>query len=228
MILATCTAVAALTIQPLPEEINAGVRCSMKPEPGPANEQPMKIKDSLSAAAQYEVPQGWAEEFSVNQGDPQAILSRDLHKITVRLSGGEKSRYETADDFLAGFEARSIKDGKPAEKIGAVDVSGMSVMLYRREVPVSFFQPPPDTSGPWIFTKEEFCVVPAGKMFFVLSYSYGDSIPDPDYDGHEVWRKFLKDFRILGYLLLSHGAEQAHMEVGNEKAAELLKISRIQ
>lgn len=174
LILVTCTAVAALTIQP-----------------------PMKIKDSLSAAAQYEVPQGWEEKFSVNQGDPQAILSHDLHEITVRLVGGEKSRYKTAADFWAGFEARSHSGGNLAEKIGAVDVSGMSVMLYRRAVVVSL--PPPDASGPSTFTDEEFCVVPAGKMFFVLSYSYGDSIPDPTYNGLAVWRKFLQDFRLLSH-----------------------------
>jgi len=39
--------------------------------------------------------------------------------------------------------------------------------------------------------------VPAGKQFFVLSYSYGDSIPDPNYDGQKAWRKFLETFRVL-------------------------------
>lgn len=169
LILVTCTAAAALTIH-----------------------QPVKTKDTLYATAQYEVPQGWEEKFSINQGDSLAVLSRDLHEITVRFSGGEKSRYKTADDFLAGFESRS-HGGKPAEKIGAVDVSGMSVMMYRREVVVSL--PPPDTSGPATFTDEEFCVVSAGKMFFILRYSYGDSMPDFTYNGRAVWRKFLKNFR---------------------------------
>jgi|GEM_PF-1371712 len=156
-------------------------------------EEPMKIKAALSEAAKYELPKDWTEEFSMNQGDPEALLSKDLHQIKVRLSGGEGSRYKKAGDFLVGFEARS--NGKPAEKMGQVAVSGQRVMIYRREVAVSL--PPPDTGGPSTFTQEEFCVVPAGKTFFVLSYSYGDSIPDPSYDGQKVWRAFLKTFRVL-------------------------------
>ena len=164
------------------------------PASAAAKEQPVKIKASLSEAARYKVPEGWAEEFSPNQGDPQALLSRGLHKIKIRLSGGAGSRYKTAGDYLVGFESRS-KNGKPAEKTGAAGVPGARVMLYRREVPVSL--PLPDTGGPAVFGQEEFCVVPAGKMFFVLSYSYGDSIPDPAYDGLEAWRKFLENFRVL-------------------------------
>ena len=159
----------------------------------PAKEQPMKIKASLTDAAKYEVPKGWTDEFSMNQGDPQALLSLDLHQIKVRLSGGEGSRYKTAGDFLVGLEARS-KGGKQPEKTGSAAVSGARVMLYRREVAVSL--PLPDTGGPSTYTQEEFCVVPAGKMFFILSYSYRDSIPDPVYDGREAWRKFLKTFRV--------------------------------
>jgi hypothetical protein len=155
---------------------------------------PMKIKASLSDAAKYEVPRGWAEEFSLNQGDPQALISRELHEIKVRLSGGGGSRYQTAGDFLVGFEALST-GGKRAEETGAVVVSGMRVMVYRREVPVRL--PPPGEGGPSFFKREEFCVVPAGKMFFILSYSYGDSIPDLAYNGLKAWHKFLKNFRVL-------------------------------
>lgn len=163
------------------------------PACAPAKEEPMKTKAALSAAVKYEVPKGWTEEFAANQGDPQTLLSRDLHQIKIRLSGGEGSRYKTAGDFLAGFEARS--EGRPAEKMGQAAVSGRRVMIYRRAVPVSL--PDPGTGGPSTYTQEEFCVVPAGKNFFVLSYSYGDSIPDPGYDGQEAWRKFLKTFRVL-------------------------------
>ena len=164
------------------------------PACAPAKEQPMKIKASLTDAAKYEVPKGWTDEFSMNQGDPQALLSLDLHQIKVRLSGGEGSRYKTAGDFLVGLEARS-KGGKQPEKTGSAAVSGARVMLYRREVAVSL--PLPDTGGPSTFAQEEFCVVPAGKLFFVLSYSYDDSIPDASYDGLAAWRQFLKTFRVL-------------------------------
>lgn len=49
---------------------------------------------------------------------------------------------------------------------------------------------------PATFTDEEFCVVPAGKMFFVLSYSHGDLIPDITYNGLEAWLEFLEKFQI--------------------------------
>lgn len=164
------------------------------PVSAPAKADPMKIKSALSSSAKYDLPQGWAEEFSLNQGDPQAVLSRGLHKIKVRLSGREGSRSKTAADFLAGLEARS-RGGKRAEKTGFAVVSGIRAMLYRREIPVSL--PLPSTGGPSVFAPEEFCVVPAGKEFFILSYSYGDPTPDPAYDGLEAWRKFLKTFRVL-------------------------------
>ena len=164
------------------------------PACAPAKEQPVMIKTSLSDAAKYEVPKGWAEEFVSNQGDPQAVVTRDLHKIKVRLSGGAGSRYKSSAAFLAGFEALS-KGGKKADKTGAAAVSGQRVLLYRREVPVSM--PAPDTGGPSTFATEEFCLVPAGKLFFVLSYSYDDSIPDASYDGLAAWRQFLKTFRVL-------------------------------
>ncbi|MEI7529641.1 MAG: hypothetical protein WCK76_11945 [Elusimicrobiota bacterium] len=160
----------------------------------PAKEQLMKVKASLSEAAKYEVPKGWAEEFALNQGDPQAVVTRDLHKIKVRLSGGAGSRYKSSGAFLAGFEALS-KGGKKADKNVTLVVSGQRVLLYRREVPVTM--PAPDMGGPSTYAAEEFCVVPAGKRFFVLSYSYGDSIPDASYDGLAAWRQFLKTFRVL-------------------------------
>jgi len=164
------------------------------PASAQVKEPPMKAKAGLSDAAKYEVPPGWKEEFTLNQGDRQAVLTRESHRIKVRLSGGAGSRYKTAGAFLGGFEALS-RGGKKAEKTGSAAVSGSRVLLYSREVPVSM--PAPDTGGPSAFAREEFCVVPAGKMFFILSYSYGDSVPDPSYDGLKAWRKFLESFRVL-------------------------------
>lgn len=159
-----------------------------------AGEPAVKIKAALSSAAAYAVPEGWTEEFSLNQGDSQSLISMDLYAIKIRLSGGAGSRYKTAGNYLAGLEARS-KGGKPPEKAGTVMVSGMRVVIYRREVAVSL--PLPGTGGPAAFAQEEFCAVPAGKKFIILSYSYGDPVPDPSYDGLGAWRKFLKDFRVL-------------------------------
>lgn len=162
--------------------------------PAQAKERPMqKPQEKISAASQYTVPAGWTASFKTEQGDPQAVLEKDMHVITVRLAGGGGSRYRTSADFLVGFEARS-PGGKLPEKMGAMAVAGQKVMIYRRKIPVAL--PPPDASGPSTLTNEEFCVLQAGKLFFILSYSYGDSLPDPTYDGLKAWRGFLGGFKL--------------------------------
>lgn len=161
---------------------------------GPVTEEKeMTPKDQIASAAAYALPGGWKQSFSLNQGDPQAELARGLHKITVRLAGGEGSRYKKAPDFTVGLEARST-GGKAPEKLGAVLVSGRKTMLYKREVSVK--TPLPGVGGQVDYSDEEFLVLPAGSRFFVLSYSYEDSIPDPSYDGEKAWRDFLKTFRV--------------------------------
>jgi hypothetical protein len=153
-----------------------------------------KPKEKISDFAAFKIPAGWTASERVEQGDPQLSLANGLHIINIRLAGGAASRYRSPGEFLIGFEARST-GGKTAEKAEAVVVSGARVLLYRRKIPVSM--PPPDESGPSTMTTEEFCAVPAGKRFFILTYSYGDTIPDPSYDGDKVWREFLKEFRAL-------------------------------
>jgi hypothetical protein len=111
----------------------------------------------------------------------------------VQFSGGRDSPYKTAGDFLAGFEALSY-GGKPAEKLHKAVVAGSRVIIYSRKIPVRL--PHPDASGPARLTSEEFCVVPAGKQFFILKYSHGNTTPDPVYDGRKAWRGFLKDFKL--------------------------------
>jgi len=164
------------------------------PSPAPAKEQAGKVKEKISELAAFTIPAGWLEAERLEQGDPQLRLSNGLHIINIRLAGGAGSRYRSAGDFLVGFEARST-GGKPAEKMETAAVSGTRVLIYRRRIPVSM--PPPDESGPSTMTTEEFCAVPAGKRFFILTYSYGDTIPDPSYDGDKAWRQFLKEFRAL-------------------------------
>ncbi|PKM97046.1 MAG: hypothetical protein CVU79_10360 [Elusimicrobia bacterium HGW-Elusimicrobia-3] len=166
---------------------------SLAAGPAPAKDKPMeKTAEKISDFASFKAPEGWTQRDFVEQGDPQIRLERGLHAITVRLAGGTASRYKNASAFLAGFEARSM-GGKPAEKLANAVVSGSRALVYRRKVPLDL--PPPDESGPAEMGTEQFCLVPAGKRFFVLSYSYGDSVPDPSYDGEKAWRAFLKGFK---------------------------------
>ena len=161
--------------------------------PAPAKDKNMeKTAEKISDFASFKAPEGWTQRDYVEQGDPQTRLEKGLHAITVRLAGGPGSRYKNASEFLGGFEARSM-GGKPAEKLSNAVVSSSRALVYRRKVPLDL--PPPDESGPAEMGTEQFCLVPAGKRFFVLSYAYGDSIPDPAYDGEKAWRAFLKDFK---------------------------------
>jgi len=155
----------------------------------PAGKPMEKILDFASIPA----GEGWTKSEKAEQGDPQLRQEKGLHVITARLAGGPASRYKKPAEFLGGFEARSI-GGKPAEKTGTAVVSGARVVLYKRKVPGAL--PPPDESGPYETILEHFCVVPAGKRFFILSYSYGDTTPDPSFDGERAWRDFLKAFSV--------------------------------
>ena len=152
-----------------------------------------KAGERIPDFAAFAIPAGWTAKEATANGDPLLRLERDLHAITVRLAGGPASRYRTPADFMAGFETRSL-GGVPAEAAGTVEVSGASRPLYRRTVPVSL--PPPDEGGPTTSTVERFCLVPAGARFVVLGDSYGDSIPDPGYDGEKAWLEFLATFRL--------------------------------
>ena len=155
--------------------------------------QSKSTASAIASAAHYQAPRGWEESFSVNQGDPQALLARGLHRIRVRLLGGAGSRYKSSGSFLAGFETRS-KDGARPEKLGSAVVSGARVLLFRRLVPLKL--PAPETTAPVSYVEEEFCVVPQGSRFFILTYSYSGAVPDPDYDGHKAWQEFLDTFRV--------------------------------
>ena len=164
--------------------------------PAAANKRALgKGGEQVSDFALYSVPEGWTSSIETEQGDPHVVLTRNLHEITIRLAGGEGSRYKTAADFLVGFEARSY-GGKLADRVGDVVVADQKTFLYSRQTIVLLSLPPPDEGGPIHLTPEEFCVVMVGKRFFILSYSYGDSIPDPSYNGEDVWREFLKSFEL--------------------------------
>lgn len=159
-----------------------------------AKEKPaVKTTEKIADFAEFKAPAGWAAEEKTEQGDPQVRLEKGAHTMVVRLSGGPGSRYKSQQEFMGGFEARST-GGKPAAKTGTAVIAGSRVLLYKRAVPLAL--PPPDESGPASMGEEAFCLVPAGKRFFVISYAYGDPTPDPLYDGEKIWQEFLKNFRV--------------------------------
>lgn len=152
-----------------------------------------EASDQFSGAVSYTIPAGWTKSSGEKQADKLLTLSHGAHSITIRLSGEPKSRYKNGNEFLAGFEARSA-DGTRPKKIAQLKISGKSVLLFSRKIAVHMS--PPDTAGPAEFAVQEFCVIPAGNKFFILTYSSNSSIPDPDYNALAAWRTFLTTFRI--------------------------------
>ena len=148
--------------------------------------------EKISDYAAFKAPAGWMAVEKINQKDPQLSLEREPDVIKIRLAGGVSSRYKSPEEFLKGFEARS-SDGTFAMKSLTTTVSGTTCEVYARKVAV--MMPVPGEGGPVQTTTEEFCLVPAGDRFFILSYSYKDFPPDPMGDGTEVWREFLKTFK---------------------------------
>lgn len=169
-----------------------GISCAapLRAAEVPAVKPEVQVKEY----AKYAAPAGWEASDKLKQGDPQVVLNKGRHIISIRLAGGKESLYKTPGDFLVGFEGRS-NGGKAAEKTAYVKVSGQKLMLYTKQAAVRL--PPPGEGGPVSLAPEEFCLPGAGKRFFVLSYRYDDEIPDPDYDGKAAWRSFLGSFRVI-------------------------------
>lgn len=155
----------------------------------PAKEKASKI----DALVQYEVPSGWSVEKGGGKNDSWVRLSSSLNLIQIQLYGGTGSRYAKAEDFLS--EHRSSLLPEPAVQIGTVTVQGLSRPLYRSRYSIEPGDPH-EANPNLLLAREEFCLVPAGGKFLVLSYSYEGVGFDPAMEGQEAWKTFLKGFKV--------------------------------
>lgn len=162
--------------------------------PAGAKEKKVKpIASDIDALARFQLPKGWEVEKRAG-ADPSLRATQGRHVLRIRLYGGPGSRYDGPEKFLSGFEAMTM--GRPVEKTGEAKVGGLSTPLYRHGYPIALGDPHMVESGPPKLALERFCLVAAGKRFFVLSYAYESAIPDPGGDGEKAWEAFLKGFSL--------------------------------
>jgi hypothetical protein len=149
----------------------------------------------FAGAARCQAPEGWQSEKAESQADPALRFSHDSDLIKIRLFGGKGSRYQGPADYLRGFEATSL--GKPPQRLRQSQVAGTTVWVYRHSYPLSAGAPGfVDPRSPAL-ASEEFCIMPLGKRFFVLSWAHESPIPDPKSLGGKAWQEFLSSFAYI-------------------------------
>lgn len=162
----------------------------------PCGAKEKKVKQTpseIEALALFSLPSGWEVEKG-SGADPSLRASRGRHVLRVRLFGGPKSRYDAPAKYLAGLEATTM--GRPPERAGTAKVGDKEVPLYRHGYPIELGDPHMVSPEPPKLAKEHFVLVPAGKRFFVLSYAFESSIPEPSGEGEKAWEEFLKSFSL--------------------------------
>ncbi|MBI5210667.1 MAG: hypothetical protein HY927_11910 [Elusimicrobia bacterium] len=155
-------------------------------------------KARVGDRARYTVPPGWEAEETASDADPAVTLSKGQDAIKIRLLGGPGSRYAGPREFLEGFEARTM--GRPAEDLGLVAVAGVKTRLYRAGVPIMLGDPHVRDPRPPQLAWTQFCVLPSGDRFIVLSWTLESPVPDPEAAGEKAWRRFLSAFELKGGL----------------------------
>ncbi len=166
------------------------------PAVGAVKEIPVnQEKSDIDRLASYAPPKGWKLEKS-SAADPSVVIKNLRHVIRIRLFGGKNSRYGEPSDFLDGFQARTM--GRPPRKGRVVKVSGIRTRIFNRRYPINLGDPHEAGTGDPDMADEEFCFVPVGGRFFVLSYALESPMPDLDDLEGAAWKSFLKSFKLLG------------------------------
>lgn len=148
----------------------------------------------IAELAGFSAPPGWSMTRQAKAPDPWIRMVRGGETLKIRLLGGEGSAYVTPAAFLSGTESLDL--GKPARKLSRVRVSGRRTRMYRRRYLLETKQDRPAGVETYRMAEEEFCIVPAGPRFLLLSYSREVQGPAPVQQPASVWRSFLADFRL--------------------------------
>lgn len=161
--------------------------------PAGAVEKTMPSSDPVSAAARFKAPAGWQSEAGSFGADHFVSFSSGTLRLRVQLLGGKGSRYASAKEFLAGPEAQGA-GGKAA--VGRMtSVGGRKVKVYARSYQAPSGAPGGMSSGGGDDIEERFAVVPAGKKFFVLSYTRRNEVPAESPLDLAPWKAFLASFK---------------------------------
>lgn len=163
--------------------------------PGMASAAPTKSPSMIRTNADFTVPEGWSEYEEMILGEPVLTLSRGSYTIHVQFFGGPDSRHETPADFFSSREAKDDK-GRPAQELGKVLVGERVTPLYVRTFSMSGKDRDlPDRTALERIYREEFIIVPAGKPFFVLTFTVPvEPPPIPDRSTETAWKAFFKSF----------------------------------
>lgn len=149
---------------------------------------------ALAAAADFQTPAGWdAEAGPEGEKDPSMTFSKGGDRIRVTLYGGAGTRFKTPQAFLRSPAATTM--GRPPQKDAVVKVAGARAYVYRHAYPEPAGDPHERSAKAPRMVMEEFCVVPAGKLFLVLSYAE-EGVPDPAAPSRPSWEAFLKSFKL--------------------------------
>ena len=160
------------------------------PQENPADRPPL----DFAGVARLQPLEGW--KVRRTQGpDPALSLLRGQDIIQVRLFGGKGSRYLRLPDYLKGFEATTM--GDPPEKIRETTVGGLRVWVYRHGYPLTQGDPHVMDPRPPLLASEEFCILPVGGRFLVLSWALESNVPDPEAAGEAAWQSFLASFSLI-------------------------------
>jgi hypothetical protein len=161
-----------------------------EPKENPVSKPPLEF----AGVARFPPLEGWRVRRTEG-ADPSLSLVRGEDIIKVRLFGGKGSRYPRYHDYLKGFEATTM--GNPPERLRQETVGGLRVWFYRHGYPLMQGDPHVMDPRPPELAMEEFCILPAGGRFLVLSWASESAAPEPEADGEEAWRSFLRDFSLI-------------------------------
>ena len=161
------------------------------PKESPVN----KPLEDFAGVARYLAPEGWLAEKAESPAAPSVRLSRGQDVIKVRLFGGKGSRYARPADYLKGFEATTM--GNPPERLLQAKVAGLKVWVYRHGYPLVQGDPHVMDPRPPMLANEEFCILPAGSRFLVLSWAVERGVPDPEAADEASWQAFLSAFSLV-------------------------------
>ncbi len=155
-------------------------------------------QSEIDRLAEYARPAGWLSSKE-DTPEPEVRMVKLDHVIRVRLFGGKDSRYPSIQAFMEGFEARAM--GRLPDKAAEFKIAGAKTIVYRARLPIARGDPHAVANAPPPTFSQEFCVVPVGERFLVLSYADESGIPDPERVDRKVWRPFLKNFKLKNFKL---------------------------
>jgi hypothetical protein len=154
-------------------------------------EKTMTPTDPVSAAARFSAPAGWQKDVGSFGADHFVSFSSGTLRLRVQLLGGKGSRYAAPKAFLAGPEAKS---GTKAAVGRLTKVGARKLKVYERTYETAVGDPGAMGSGLTQTVEERFAVVPAGKAFFVLSYTRRNEVPTMEALDPAPWTRFVASF----------------------------------